>query len=370
MPGMTGRLRSLDVFRGLTVAAMILVNNPGSWSYVYPPLEHAAWNGWTPTDLIFPFFLFIVGVSLVVAFTRREAAGATGRSLARKALVRGALIVLVGLLLNGFPRYDLASIRIPGVLQRIGVVYAVTAFIFLGFGPAARRRIAVLLLIGYWALLTFVPVPGGVAGDLSRAGNLGAWLDRLLLGGHLWTPDFDPEGILSTLPAVATCLLGTVAGERLLADRPAADRTVGLLLTGAWLIVAGLVWNTWFPINKGLWTSSYVLFTGGIAFQALAACYWLVDVRGKSAWARPFEVFGTNALFAFVLSGLLARLLELWALPGPAGTTIDVTEWLFVRVLSPLAGPWNGSLLFALGSVAVMFVLTAFLYRRRWFIRL
>jgi predicted acyltransferase len=367
---MTGRLRSLDVFRGLTVAAMILVNNPGSWSYVYPPLAHAEWNGWTPTDLIFPLFLFIVGVSLVVAFTRREAAGATGRSLARKALVRGALIVLIGLLLNGFPRYQLDTIRIPGVLQRIGVVYALTAFIFLGFGPVMRRRIAGLLLVGYWVLMTFVPVPGGVAGDLSQAGNLGAWLDRLLLGGHLWTPVFDPEGILSTLPAIATCLLGTFAGERLLADATPGDRATGLFLSGAALLVAGLAWNAWFPINKSLWTSSYVLFSGGIAFQALAACYWIVDVRHRGAWARPFEVFGTNALFAFVLSGLLGRLLELWTVAGPDGQPIGGQEWLFDQVLRPLAGPRNGSLLFALASVGLMFVLTGVLYRRRWFLRL
>jgi len=367
---MTGRLRSLDVFRGLTVAAMILVNNPGSWSAIYPPLEHAEWNGWTPTDLIFPFFLFIVGVSLVIAFTRREAQGATPESLARKALIRGALIVGIGLLLNGFPFYDLATIRVPGVLQRIGVVYALTAFIFLGFGPAMRRRIAVLLLIGYWALMTFVPVPGGVAGDLGQAGNLGAWLDRFLLGGHLWTPVFDPEGVLSTIPAVATCLLGTFAGERLLAEGTGAERAAGLFATGAGLIVAGLAWNPWFPINKSLWTSSYVLFSGGIACQALAACYWLIDVRGRGAWAAPFEVFGTNALFVFVVSGVLGRLLLLWTVPGPGGTAIGAKEALFDGVLSPLAGPRNGSLLFALLSVGVMFTLAAFLHRRRWFIRL
>jgi predicted acyltransferase len=367
---MTGRLRSLDVFRGLTVAAMILVNNPGSWLSIYPPLEHAEWNGWTPTDLIFPFFLFIVGVSLVVAFTKREAAGATPASLARKALVRGALIVFIGLLLNGFPRYHVATMRFPGVLQRIGIVYAVTAFIFLGCGPVPRRRIAALLLIGYWALMTFVPVPGGLTGDLSQAGNLGAWLDRLLLGGHLWTSDFDPEGLLSTVPAVATCLLGTFAGERLLAEGSGAERATGLFVTGAGLLVAGLAWNPWFPINKSLWTSSYVLFSGGVAFQALAICYWLIDIRGRGAWGRPFEVFGTNALFAFVVSGILARLLLLWTVPGPDGMPIGAKDALFDGVLSPLAGPRNGSLLFAVLCVAVMFALTAFLYRRRWFIRL
>jgi predicted acyltransferase len=366
---MTRRIRSLDAFRGLTVAAMILVNNPGSWDYVYPPLRHAEWHGWTPTDLIFPFFLFIVGVSLVVSFSRRELAGATPRALARKAVLRGLLIVLVGLLLSGFPRYDLSHLRIPGVLQRIGVVYALTALIFLGVGPAARRRIAAALLVGYWLLLALVPAPGGVAGDLSAAGNLGAWIDRLLLGGHLWTPDFDPEGILSTVPAVATCLLGTFAGERLLADQSPGDRATGLLLMGAALIVAGLAWSAWFPINKSLWTSSYALFTGGIACQALAACYWAVDVKGRDWWARPAYPFGTNALLAFVLSGLVARGLSLWRI-GTPGETVPGRQWLFDQVLAPVAGPMNASLLFALANVTLILLLLAPLYRRGMFIKL
>lgn len=366
---MTGRIRSLDAFRGATVAAMVLVNNPGSWSYVYPPLRHAEWNGWTPTDLIFPFFLFIVGVSLVVSFTRRELAGATARDLARKALLRAALIVLVGLLLSGFPRYDLLHLRIPGVLQRIGVVYALSALIFLGFGPAVRRWIAAALLVGYWLVMTQVAAPGGVAGDLSAAGNLGAWLDRLVLGGHLWTPDFDPEGILSTLPAVATCLVGTFAGERLLANRAPADRTVGLFLLGAALIVAGLAWDPWFPINKGLWSSSYVLLTGGIACQALAACYWIIDVLGQERWARPAYVYGTNALFAFVVSGLVARGMSLWRVDGPGGS-VSLKDWVFATALAPSLGPMVGSLAFALGNVLLVFLLTSVLYRRRIFLKL
>lgn len=364
-----GRIRSLDAFRGLTVAAMILVNNPGSWAHIFPPLAHAEWHGWTPTDLIFPFFLFIVGVSLVVAFARREAAGATPASLARKALLRGGLIVLVGLLLSGFPRYELATLRIPGVLQRIGVVYALTALVYLHFGPRQRRWIAAGLLVGYWLLLSLLAPPGGVAGDLSRDGNLGAWLDRLLLGGHLWTPTFDPEGILSTLPAVATCLLGTFAGERLLSDRPEGDRTTGLLLSGAALVVAGLAWDAWFPINKSLWTSSYVLFTGGIAFQALAACHWAIDVRGRDAWAGPAYVLGTNALFAFVFSGLLARGLALWRMTG-AEAPVPVRDWLFQTWLTRLGDPRIGSLLYALANLAVVLLVTGLLYRRRWFIRL
>jgi len=245
----------------------------------------------------------------------------------------------------------------------------VSAVIFLGFGPRPRRWIAGGLLVGYWLLLTRVPVPGGGIGDLTAAGNLGAWLDRLLLSGHLLTPHFDPEGILSTVPAVATCLLGTFAGERLLADRPSADRTVGLLLSGAALMVAGLVWSPWFPINKGLWSSSYVLFTGGIACQAMAACYWVIDVRGKDRWAGPANVLGTNALFAFFLSGLVARCLGLWRIATPAGP-IAAPQWLFQQVLTPVAGPVLGSLLFAVGNVMLIFLLAAVLYRRRIFIKL
>jgi len=348
---------------------MIIVNNPGSWAHIYPPLAHAEWHGWTPTDLIFPFFLFIVGVSLVVAFTRRELAGATPRDLARKAVLRGVLIVLVGLLLAGFPRYDLATLRWPGVLQRIGVVYTATALVFLGFGPRQRRWITAGLLLGYWAVLTFVPVPGGVAGDLSREGNLGAWLDRLLLGGHLWTPGFDPEGILSTFPAIATCLIGTFAGERLLADGSPGDRTTGLLLLGAALVVAGLAWDPWFPINKGLWTSSYVLLTGGFACQSLAACYWIIDVRHRDRWAGTAYVLGTNALFAFVLSGVLARVMALWRIPADGGQ-MPVREWIFANVLAPLAGPRNGSVLYAVLNLVLVLLITGVLYRRRWFIRL
>lgn len=344
---------------------MILVNNPGSWAHVLPPLEHAEWNGWTPTDLIFPFFLFIVGVSLVVSFSRRELAGASPRDLLRKALRRSALIILVGLLLSGFPRYDLAHLRVPGVLQRIGLVYGLTALILLHFGPRPRRWIAGALLVGYWVLLTFVPVPGGAAGDLTADGNLGAWLDRLLLGGHLWTPGFDPEGLLSSIPAVATCLLGTFAGERMLADRPAGDRTTGLLLMGAALMVAGLTWDPWFPINKGLWTSSYTLFTGGIACQALAACSWVIDVQGRDRWAGPAYAFGINALFAFVLSGVLARLLLLWRVDG-----VPAREWVFATVLAPITGPWAGSLLYAVANVLVIYLAVAALRRRGILIKL
>lgn len=364
-----GRIRALDAFRGLTVAAMILVNNPGSWSHIYPPLAHAEWHGWTPTDLIFPFFLFIVGVSIIVAFARRERQGATGKQLLGKALLRGVIIVALGLLLSGFPHYDLATIRIPGVLQRIGVVYLITAWIYVGFGPSARRVLAALLLLGYWALLTLVPVPEFGPGVLTPEGNLAAHLDRLLLSGHLWQETWDPEGLLSTIPAVGTCLLGTFAGERLIEERPMAERTTRLFLMGAVLIVLGLIWNTWFPINKNLWTSSYAVFTAGIACQGLAACYWLIDIRGKDRWVRPFYVFGTNALLAFVLSGLLTRLLTLWQVTAPDGSDVPAKQWLYDAWFVPLAGPLSGSLLFALVNVAAVLLVVGLFYRKGWILK-
>jgi predicted acyltransferase len=364
-----GRIRALDAFRGLTVAAMILVNNPGSWSHVYPPLAHAEWNGWTPTDLIFPFFLFIVGVSIIVAFARREREGASGAQLLRKALLRGVIIIALGLLLSGFPKYDLATIRIPGVLQRIGAVYLLTAGIYVGFGPGARRVLAAAFLLGYWALLELVPVPGFGPGVLTPEGNLAAYLDRLLLAGHLWQGAWDPEGLLSTIPAVGTCLLGTFAGERLAEDRPMTERTVRLFAMGAVWMVLGLAGNALFPINKNLWTSSYALFTAGVASQVLAFCYWVIDFRGRERWAGPFYVFGTNALLAFVLSGLLARTLGLWQLVGADGASIPASRWVYERWFMPFAGPLNGSLLFALANVGAVLVVVWVFYRKGWILK-
>ena len=253
------RLRSLDVFRGVTMAGMVIVNNPGDWNAVYWPLLHAEWHGWTPTDLIFPFFLFILGAAIPLGSIE-------GRSWPR-VWRRTAVIVGLGWFLAGFPFFRLATIRIPGVLVRIGLCYLAAASLVRLAGNDIRKlgRYAALaiavLLVGYWFLMTLVPPPGGVAGDLSAEGNLGAWLDRTLLGGHLWREDWDPEGLLSTLPAIATTLLGVLAGvvlRQVSSPRVIVRRLAGWGLAG---VLAGLAWHTLFPINKALWTSSYVLFT-------------------------------------------------------------------------------------------------------------
>ncbi len=254
-----GRLVSLDAFRGITIAGMILVNNPGSWSYVYAPLRHAEWHGWTPTDLIFPFFLFIVGVSMTLSFAKQREKGLSERDLRLKVLKRALLIFALGLFLHAF--------RIFGVLQRIALAYLFASLITLRSGPTGQIRWAGGLLLFYWVVMKAVPVPGFGVGDLSMEGNLAAWLDRTLFGEHLWRDLYDPEGLLSTIPAVATVLLGVLTGRLIHSDRDRVDITNRLFVWGWGAILAGLIVSIWFPINKALWTSSYVLFTAGAAMQ-------------------------------------------------------------------------------------------------------
>jgi predicted acyltransferase len=364
----SGRLMSLDIFRGITIAAMLLVNNPGSWSAIYPPLGHAAWHGWTPTDLIFPFFLFIVGVAIVFAFAGRTAAGADRTALLKKSLWRGVKLFGLGLILQGFPLYHLSTIRIPGVLQRIALAFMVTAVLFLYTKLNTQVIVCAALLLGYWALQTLVPAPGVQPGVLEPGVDLGGYVDRAVFGeAHLWSQSrtWDPEGLLSTLPAVATCLTGVFAGLWLRSGRPPLEKTNGLFVAGWAALVIGLIWNPLFPINKSLWTSSYVLFTSGLACIFLALCYWLADIRGWRAWGKPFQVFGVNAIAAFFLSGLGARMLNL----VKVGDGVALKTWLFDNIFLGIASPINASLLFALSYVTLWLGIMWLLYRRRIFIK-
>ncbi|HEX8276582.1 MAG TPA: heparan-alpha-glucosaminide N-acetyltransferase domain-containing protein [Longimicrobiaceae bacterium] len=367
------RLLSLDVFRGITIAGMLLVNNPGSWSHVYDPLEHAKWHGWTPTDLIFPFFLFIVGVAMSFSFAVQERRGAGRGEMMGKVAKRSAILFLLGLVLAAFPFYelDLATLRIPGVLQRIGLAFLLASAVVLFTGPRAQAAVAALLLLGYWAAMKLVPVPGYGAGSLEPDSNLAAWVDRAVLGtAHLWksSKTWDPEGLLSTLPAVATVLLGVFAGRWLRSERSPERKTAGMLAGGAAGVVLGLLWNELFPINKNLWTSSYVVFTAGMALLVLAACYWLVDVKGRRRWAFPFVLLGVNAIAAFFLSGIMARLLTLVKWAGPAGD-VTLKGWIhdhaFASWLSPLDASLAFALCFVLFWVGVMYVF----YRKQIFIK-
>jgi predicted acyltransferase len=366
----TPRLRSLDAFRGLTIAGMLLVNDPGSWSYVYPPLDHAEWNGWTLTDLIFPFFLFIVGISLTLSLANRMKQGAARGDLLRKVATRAAIIFALGLLLNGFPRYDVATLRIMGVLQRIAVVYVVTGLIYVTTGERAQRWIAVGLLLGYWILMKVVPVPGYGVGILERQGNLAQYVDQVVLGAHRWKPDWDPEGIMSTFPAVATCLLGVMTGRWLGSERPAIEKALGMFVWSVLAMLTGLVWGIWFPINKNLWSSSYVLFTAGFGLVVLATFYYFIDIRGHDRWAWPWYVFGTNSILAFVASGLFARILLIWKVVEPDGSTISMYTWIYQHGFATWAGPLNGSLAFAVAYVLLFLGGMAVLYQKNWFVRI
>jgi len=354
------------VFRGLTVAGMVLVNNPGTWRHVYAPLRHADWHGWTPTDLVFPFFLFIVGTAIPFALGPRVARGEPRDRLALRAVRRAAVIVALGLLLHALPYFELSTIRIPGVLQRIGVCYLAVALAFLWTGWRAQAAIAAALLLAYWAALALVPVPGFGAGDLGKEGNLAAWIDRTVLGPHIWRAArvYDPEGILSTAPAIATTLAGALAGHWLRAGRTPARLIGGLLGAGAALVALGLAWGEVFPINKSLWTSPYAVFTAGAALLALAACYWVVEMRRWRRWTPPFAALGVNALAVFFLSTLLARLLVLIRVPAGDGRSRPLQAVLFEAAFLPWAAPEIASLAWACAHVLFWTALAWPLLRR------
>jgi predicted acyltransferase len=365
-PGRARRIASLDVFRGFTVAAMILVSTPGTWSAVYRPLDHAAWNGWTPTDLVFPFFLFAMGAAVPLALTRRREAFAR---LPRHVLRRAVLLFALGLALNAIETsrpIEFATFRIPGVLQRIAIVYAFVAVITETFSERAQVALVSATLVGYWAAMMLVPVPGIGAGMLTPRANLASFIDRRIFGAHMLTRDVDPEGLLSTFPAVATAMLGVFAGAWLRRSPP-DNRGRWLWAGGAVMTIAGLAWGLIFPINKSLWTSSFALFSAGMAAQCLAFCHWLVDVRGWRSLSRPFSAFGRNALAAYVLSvgfdSLLSRL-------SIAGSSIKglVFRTGFASWLRPCCGTEAASLAYALAYVALWGVVLAEMYRRQIFI--
>lgn len=363
------RLLSLDAFRGLTVAGMILVNNPGDWGHIYPPLEHAKWHGWTPTDLIFPFFLFIVGVSITFALR----AGDNGASASQKIIKRGLTLFLLGLFLNFFPRFDPTTVRIMGVLQRIGLVYIACSFVFINTNSQQQNWIIASLLVGYWLMMTLIPVPGVGFANLDPETNLGAWIDRgILTGPHLWKTAkvWDPEGVFSTIPAVATGLLGVRVGTWLRSNHTTAEKLAWLFAAGVLTALAGLVWDGFFPINKALWTSSYVLLAGGLAMIFLATCYQLIDVWGAAvtngrAWAMPFVAYGVNAITVFFLSGLIPRVMNMIKLPRPDGSESGLKEVLYQTAFVPYFGdPRNASLAGAITFVAIWGVILWWMYRK------
>jgi predicted acyltransferase len=369
-------LLSVDAFRGLAIAAMILLNNPGDWDTFYWPLKHADWHGCTPTDVIFPCFLFIVGVAIVLALKRRTGIAAGRRALVIKVVKRAAILFGLGLILTGYPfglfgpltpAELLATWRIPGVLQRIAVCYLVVSLMFLYLRPRTLKVWTLVFLLGYMLLITLVPVPGQGAPDIgSKHGNLAAWLDRTLLGDHLWAEArvYDPEGILSTIPALATTLFGVLAGLLLCTTARPEEKVARLLVWGVLLAGSGTVWGWFLPLNKALWTSSYAVLSAGLAMSGLALCSWFFDIHGHHAVARPMVIFGVNAITAYAGSTLLHTTLEYVDYHGRPLQAI-IYDKLFASWLRPDIA----SLAYAITWVAGWFVPLAWMHRRRIFLK-
>lgn len=378
------RLLSLDVFRGITIAGMVLVNNPGTWSAIYDPLEHAEWNGWTPTDFVFPFFLFIVGISITFALGKRVENNGVDKNVYVKIVRRTLLIFGLGLFLalfpyfgfvsfEEFPYFDFSKVRIMGVLQRIAVCYLFASLIFIHTNWKKQVFIAIGLLILYWLLMTLIPVPGcEITTFNDKACNLAAYLDRMILTeNHIWRSAkvYDPEGLLSTLPAIATTLAGILCGHWLRTRRDDMEKVAGMLFFGVALTAAGWFWGLFFPINKALWTSSYTVFTAGLALCFLGFCYWLIDIKGYKLWTKPFVIFGVNALALFVGSGIMARILGLIKVIGPEGKDISLQQWIFTSIFLPVASPINASFMYAICFILVWLFLMWLLYRKKIYIK-
>lgn len=424
------RLVSLDVFRGMTIAGMVMVNNPGTWGAIYPPLEHAEWHGLTPTDLIFPFFLFIVGVAIPIALGKRLVEGLT-KDVYIKIVTRAALIFLTGTFMAAFPilRFDKSNVpqllqivemlmlctaayfyltsqntyalaalggtvlltavfwvagyefsffepgtlRIPGVLQRIAVCYLIVSLLFLHTNWKQLAVIGGVILLFYWLIMSTIPVPGcGVTTIDSKACNLAAYVDRVVIGvDHIWRQAkvYDPEGLLSTLPALVTTIAGVLTGLWLKSERNNYEKVAGIFFAGVVLLAAAWCWEPFFPFNKALWTSSYVLCSAGLALCFLGFCYFLVDLKGYVKWTKPFVIFGVNALALYIGSGLMARMAGIIKVTNANGESDGLWEWIYATVFQPLADAKTSSLMMALSFIGLWLFLMWLLYRKRIFIK-
>lgn len=364
------RLLSLDIFRGITISLMILVNSPGNKT-PYAWLAHSSWDGCTLADLVFPFFIFILGVSLVFSLSKQLKQGISTEELFTKVLKRSVIIFLLGLFLNAFPdHFNFSTIRIYGVLQRIALCYFFASLLFLTTRVSMQALIMGVLLVGYWLLLIVIPIPEQGVNNLIQENNLPAYIDRLLLSSnHLYRKTFDPEGLLSTLPAIATALLGNLTGIWLLSNNSHHKKLLGIIITGILAFAVGWLWGLWFPINKVIWTSSYVLFTGGLALVFLAWCYWLIEIKHWQICFRFFEIFGVNAIAAYFLHIFFLKIQSMILLQRQDGSLgnlrIFISEHLFWRVSLQ-----NASLLYALTYTILWFIVLWFLYRQKIFIKI
>jgi predicted acyltransferase len=368
---LAGRLVSLDVFRGIAIAFMILINNLGGDTN-YPILLHADWNGLTLADVFFPFFLFIVGAAIPYSLGRKLENNESKKSIFLRIIRRAIILFALGVFINGFPYFNLSTLRVMGVLQRIALCYLITSIIYLTLNRRKQISITVLFMVVYWMLMTLVPVPGYGPGVLERQGNLAAYVDNLVLGpGHLWGSlgTWDPEGLLSTIPAIATTMLGLLAGEHLRTNRTPKYKSTALLVLGAFLIAVGALWNLVFPINKSLWTSSFVALTGGLAFIVLDFCYYIFDFKKYVSWAKPLIIFGLNSIVAYVSTEIINLTLMYANVTLSDGTYLSLKSLIYEQLFASWAGPLNGSLLYGVAFLLFWLGIMAILYKQRIFIR-
>lgn len=363
------RILSLDVVRGITIVLMILVNSQ-SGTLSYPMLLHAKWNGCTLADLVFPSFLFIVGVSIVIALSK-HLGSMNKATLYREIFKRSLILFLLGLLLNMYPRhFDLATLRVCGILQRIALCYLLCSLFYLHSTVRTQIFLFVILILGYWLVMTQIPVPGFGAAQLTSVGSWVSYWDQLLLSpAHLWAKSYDPEGLFSTIPAVATTLCGVITGYLLLNSSSKQKTFFVMIAVGTLFLILGWVWGYSFPINKSLWTSSFVLWTSGCSLILFACCFGMIDILGYQKWALPFKIFGMNALFVFIVHVLLLKTLFAFSVSLHDGTVMSLRAFTARFLFAQYAEP-NASLFYGLTFLALNFLLAAVLYQRKIFIRI
>src|SRR5208283_320903 len=331
------RLASLDAFRGLTIFLMILANYRGDDGAIFSSLEHAAWNGWTFADTVFPSFLFIVGVSLVFSFAEREEDRIFQKAFELRIIRRTVILFILGLLLNSFPSFQLSNIRIPGVLQRIAVCYFFASLIVLKCGLRGRILWLITLHASYWMMMRFVPVPGIGTGVLEPGENFAAWVDSHFLNGYMWSyydGKWDPEGIVSTIPAIATTLFGVLTGQWLRSSASERRKTAGMLCSGVLLLIAGQILSNWLPINKSIWTSTFSIFMAGLALVCQALFYWFIDIAGFSRWTKPLIILGLNPIALYMLSQILGTMLPSMHMSGIF--SVPIINWGASSLLHPM----------------------------------
>jgi predicted acyltransferase len=366
------RLLSLDIFRGFTMAAMILVNDPGNWAHIYPPLEHSVWNGCTPTDLIFPSFLFMAGVSIVYAMQSKKIDTSGHTKILLHAFRRMVTLIIISLLVQLFYHHSLTHLRFPGVLQRIAVVYFICTFLYLKSTQKALDWMLGISLVGYYIIMAFIPVPDGHPANLDPETNMGAWIDRLVFtSNHLWASSktWDPEGLLGVIPSIGTGLFGMRVGTWIKrTDRDSSTKTAWLFVYGILAIVVGMIWDLFFPINKALWSSSFVLYAGGISTVGLTLAYWFIDIQGYKKFFWPFLVFGTNSISAYILADIVPGLINLVKI-NHNGKTLPGMEYLYQTLFAPYFSPVNASVIDAIAFVLLIWVMMYPLYIKKIIIK-